>query len=120
MLRDKEKFTKAAYSCAVLSEKEGYITHMDTESCGIASVLLGAGRETKESEIDYSAGIILHKKTGDYVKKGDVLATLYTSKEETFADAEKRYVKALTFAKEKPTEEPLIYARVTKDSVEKY
>lgn len=120
VLIDTEKFTKAPFSYDVLSEEEGYITHMDTESCGIASVLLGAGRETKESEIDYSAGIILHKKTGDYVKKGDVLATLYTSKEETFADAEKRYVKALTFAKEKPTKEPLIYARVTKDSVEKY
>ena len=120
VLIDTEKFTKAPFSYDVLSEEEGYITHMDTESCGIASVLLGAGRETKESEIDYSAGIILHKKTGDFVKKGDKIATLYTSKKETFADAEKRYLKALTFAKEKPTEEPLIYARVTKDSVEKY
>ena len=52
--------------------QDGYVGHMDTEGCGIASVLLKAGRSTKEDVIDNSAGIILHKKYGDYVQKGDV------------------------------------------------
>ena len=120
VILDTDKFEKAPFTKQVFSEKEGYIAAMDTESCGIASSMLGAGRETKESEIDFSAGIILARKVGDYVKTGDVLATMYTSKEELFADAEKRYVSALTFAKEKPAENPLIFARITKDGVEKY
>lgn len=120
VILDTDKFEKAPFAKQIIAETEGYIAAMDTESCGIASSMLGAGRETKESAIDFSAGMILARKVGDYVKKGDLLATMYTSKEELFADAEKRYVSALTFAKEKPTEEPLIFARITKDGVEKY
>ena len=45
---------------------------MDTESCGIASAMLGAGRETKDSGIDFAAGIIIHKKVGDYVEKASL------------------------------------------------
>ncbi|MBR6616175.1 MAG: thymidine phosphorylase [Lachnospiraceae bacterium] len=115
-----EKFDKAPFECPIISAEEGYIASMDTESCGIASSMLGAGRETKESDIDFSAGIILKRKVGDFVKKGDVLATMYTSKESLFANAEKRYLSALTFAKVKPAENPLIFARITKDGVEKY
>lgn len=56
---DTDKFEKAAYQHEVLAKKSGYITFMDTESCGIASAMLGAGRETKDSQIDFAAGIIL-------------------------------------------------------------
>lgn len=65
---DTDKFEKAAYQHEVLAKKSGYITFMDTESCGIASAMLGAGRETKDSQIDFAAGIILKKKVGDYVE----------------------------------------------------
>jgi len=120
VILDTDKFEKAPFTKQIIAEKEGYIAAMDTEACGIASSMLGAGRETKESAIDFTAGIILARKVGDYVKKGDLLATMYTSKEELFAGAEKRYVSALTFAKEKPLDDPLIFARITKDGVEKY
>ena len=114
-----DTFAKAPYSREIIARKEGYLVAMDTESCGIASSMLGAGRETKDSEIDFLAGIILHKKTGDYIKEGDSLATFYSSKEELFAPAEERYRKALTFQEEKPGRETLIFARVTKDTVER-
>ena len=120
VILDTEKFDKAPFESPIISAEEGYIASMDTESCGIASSMLGAGRETKESDIDFSAGIVLNRKVGDFVKKGDVLATMYTSKESLFANAEKRYLSALTFAKVKPAENPLIFARITKDGVEKY
>lgn len=120
VILDTEKFDKAPFECPIISAEEGYIASMDTESCGIASSMLGAGRETKESDIDFSAGIILKRKVGDFVKKGDVLAVMYTSKESLFANAEKRYLSALTFAKVKPAENPRIFARITKDGVEKY
>ena len=118
VILDTECFEKAPYAYEIKAEKAGYITHMDTESCGIASSMLGAGRETKDSTIDYSAGIILKKKVGDYVEKGQVLAVMYASDEKLFPTAEKRYKEAVTIQEEKPEKQPLIYARVTKTGVE--
>lgn len=120
VILDTDKFAKAPFTYEIFSEEEGYIAAMDTESCGIASSMLGAGRETKESTIDYAAGIILNRKVGDKVAKGDLLATMYASDEKLFAAAAKRYMSALTFKAEKPAEDPLIFARITKDGVEKF
>jgi len=120
VILDTNKFEKAPFEHEIIAEEEGYLVSMDTESCGIASSMLGAGRETKESDIDFSAGIILKRKVGDFVHKGDVLATMYTSNEKLFAGAEKRYLSALVFADKKPEQNPLIFARITKDGVEKY
>lgn len=119
-IRDTEKFAKATHTFDVLAEKEGYIVSMNTESCGIASSMLGAGRITIDSEIDFTAGIIIHKKTGDKVAKGDVLATMYTTKPELFDAAVKCYQEAVVIGEEKPKEQPLIYARVTKDGVQRF
>lgn len=118
VIRDTECFVKAPCQYEVKAEKTGYITHMDTESCGIASSMLGAGRETKDSDIDFSAGIILKKKVGDYVEKGQTLAVMYASDETLFPAAEKRYEEAVTIQEKKPQIQPLIYARVSKDGVE--
>lgn len=120
VIKDTENFAKAPYSHKVVASKSGYITFMDTEKCGIASSMLGAGRETKDSVIDFAAGIILHKKVGDYVEAGDEMATMYASKEALFASADKKYQEAITIEDSKKAEEPLIFARVTKDSVERF
>ncbi len=114
-----ELFEKAAFEKEVLADKDGIIQSMDTEKCGIASVLLGAGRETKDSPVDFSAGILLHKKTGDQVKKGEVLATLFASKEELFPAAEEKYRSAIVMGETEVIRNPLVYARVTKDGVER-
>lgn len=107
-----EKFPKAEFEKQVISEKSGYITGVDTEGYGVASLLLGAGRNTKEDVIDFAAGIYLCKKTGDYVNKGDVIATLYTEKFDTFDAAEKRLLEATVLSDEKPDEMPLILSVV--------
>lgn len=120
VIRDTTKFQQAPFSQEVLATESGYIVSMDTEKCGISSALLGAGRETKESEIDYCAGIILHKKTGDYVEKGQSLATFYTSKVALFEAAMKTYSEAIELKAQAPKPELLIYARVTRDQVERY
>jgi pyrimidine-nucleoside phosphorylase len=119
VIKDTDQFEKAPLSYDVVSDREGFITHINTEECGIASVVLGAGRATKESSIDYAAGIILKNKIGAYVKKGDVIATLYAAKQEMFAQAEKMLLDAYTVSEQAPVIEPLIFARVTKDGVEK-
>ncbi len=102
-----EKFAQAAYSHVVKAKESGYIVGVDTESYGVASLLLGAGRNTKEDVIDAAAGIYLQAKTGDFVNVGDPIATLYSEKN-NFAAAEERLLAATKIAKEAPTKQPLI------------
>lgn len=106
------KFEKAKYSKEVFATKSGYIEKTDTEGYGVASLLLGAGRNTKEDKIDYLAGIILNKKVGDYVNKGDVIATMYSSNEKAFTSAIDKFLKATIIGDNKPIDLPLIYDRV--------
>lgn len=117
VISDTNLFEKAKYTYQVLAEEEGYISHINTELCGIASSMLGAGRETKESVIDYTAGIILDKKYGDYVKKNQRIATLYTSNELLLEAAGKKLLEAYHIDKTIPMNKPLIYARVEKNGI---
>ena len=103
-----EKFPTATHSYVVTAKRSGYIVGVDTESYGVASLLLGAGRNTKEDVIDFTAGIYLQAKTGDYVKEGDPIATLYSGKENGFAAAEERLLSATRFADEAPKSAPLV------------
>ena len=103
-----EKFPKAKYSYTVTAKESGYIMGVDTEGYGVASLLLGAGRNTKEDVIDPTAGIYLCSKTGDFVKKGDPIAILYASEENKFASAEARLLKATQLGANAPEELPLI------------
>lgn len=113
-------FETAKVAYEVKSLDSGYISHMNTDQCGVASVVLGGGRETKESAIDFSAGIMIAKKTGDFVNKGDVLATLYTSTKEKACSAEQVYLSALSFASKAPSMRELVLAKVTSTGVTKY
>ncbi|PPK81041.1 pyrimidine-nucleoside phosphorylase [Lacrimispora xylanisolvens] len=117
VILDPSLFAKAPYEREINAVKKGYLVHMNTEQCGIASSMLGAGRVTKESLIDYTAGIALKKKVGQEVEEGETIAVLYTSRQELFDAAEEEFLKAVTIADEKPEEEPLIYARVTREGV---
>lgn len=76
-IEDPNRFEKAAFCESITAWQDGYIASMNTEGIGVAAGLLGAGRETKESEIDATAGIRMKKKIGTYVKKGDELAICY-------------------------------------------
>ena len=101
-------FPKATFAKEIVAEKSGCISAMNTEGVGSVCVALGAGRQRKEDEIDPSAGIILHKKTGDAVKKGDVLATFYCSDETLFEHAESKYRAALSFSETEPAINPIL------------
>lgn len=76
-----ETFPVSPIQADITASCSGYVAHIDTEGVGIAAGILGAGRSKKEDDIDPCAGIILHKKLGQYVQQGESLATLYTSKE---------------------------------------
>lgn len=92
---------QAAYSYPVKAVQNGYIKSIDSQETGLTALMLGAGRKTKEDDIDYSAGIVFSKSVGDYAEKGDVILTLYSSKVSDFADAEKRILNAITMSNDK-------------------
>lgn len=112
VIYDPSLFETAKYSRDVLSDREGYISSVDTEGYGVAALVLGAGRNTKEDVIDFSAGIILERKTGDYVKVGDKIATLYTNKQDKLSEGEKRLLSATVISSQKPAYRPIILAKV--------
>lgn len=101
---------QSQFTYDIKTSSAGYITHMDTEVCGIASVMLGAGRTVKDGPIDMTAGIVMHKKTGDSIAEGDVIATLYADDESLFEGAAHAYVQALTIGLEKPVSRDTILA----------
>ena len=78
----------------VKAEKDGFLSHIDCDEVGICSLILGGGRETKESPIDLSVGLILNAKTGAAIHKGDTLATLYGNDEHKLQEAARRYLHA--------------------------
>lgn len=81
-IENPDQFEKAIYQHEIIANNSGYIGTMNTEECGKAAVLLGAGREVKDDPIDMTAGIKFNKKTGDAVKQGDIVAIAYSSSKE--------------------------------------
>lgn len=93
-------------TCTVTAETSGYISHMDAERIGQAACILGAGRLTKEDSPDLSAGIVMEKNVGDQIKKGDVIARLYTSSEEKLNPAREIIISSIKYSAEKPHDNP--------------
>lgn len=106
---DPSLFGEAAYTAEVLAPVDGYILACNAEQIGTAAMVLGAGRQTKDSVIDPRAGIYLLKKPADEVRKGDVIARLYTEKADTLPHAEALTLGAVTFTDQPVEEQPLVY-----------
>jgi pyrimidine-nucleoside phosphorylase len=113
----KNGFKKASVIAPVLADKSGYITKMDTEACGIASLELGAGRHSLEDSIDYSAGIVLCKKTGDKIAAGDTLAMLHTSDSAKLQESEDILKSAIAINDTPPTPVKIVQAVVMENEV---
>ncbi len=112
VLDNSDAFPKAKVEYTVKAKKSGFIHKFDTEKVGIASVILGAGRETKESKVDFTAGIILEKTIGDFVEKDEPLAKFYSSEISKCKDAEDLFNQALKISEEEVNFSPLILSRV--------
>lgn len=109
VIEDPDRFEKASIAVPVIAPRDGWLSHMDAEAIGTAAVILGAGRAVKDDPIDYAAGIIMEKKTGDAVRRGDLLATLYTNDASSADAARERYLGALRFSDTEAARNPLIY-----------
>lgn len=116
-----ELLPKAKQVIPVLAEKEGFVERIIAEEIGLAAMSLGAGRETKESAIDLSVGIILHKQTGDRVKQGDVLAELHAGNTEPsqLQLIAKRVAEAYSIVGAEVGHRTLVYAVITKEGVDR-
>lgn len=87
--RPDELLPQAAFQIEVEADRDGVISEIEAEELGVAAMLLGAGRETIDSELDLAAGLMLHKKIGDEVKKGESILTIYSNKENVDASIKK-------------------------------
>lgn len=105
---DTSLLPKASITEEILSEKAGYVKKIDCDEIGICSLILGGGRETKESVIDLSVGMVLHKKVGDFVQAGESLATVYANDRDKLEVAKERFLKAYHFDERQPEKLPFI------------
>ncbi len=115
-----EKLPQATILHDVKAPQDGFVKDIKSDEVGISAMMLGAGRESLDSEIDLAAGIMLTKKVGDPIKKGETIAVFHTNRQNALESAEKRFMDAYTFTTEAFDVEPLIKAVVTKDGVEKF
>lgn len=97
-----DKLPEASLKIEVSSEKTGYVSHIECSEVGMVSLVLGGGRETKESDIDLSVGIDLKKKVGDFVNKGETIAVVHANDEAKAKEAIARLLKAYSFSDDDP------------------
>ena len=108
-----ELLPKASIVEDILSDREGYISHIECDEIGVCSLILGGGRETKESDIDLSVGLVLRGKVGDFVKKGESIAVIHGNDRDKIAQAKERFLKAYSFSKSPVEKKPFIKGVIT-------
>lgn len=113
MVYHPERLPRAAFTESVCAGSDGYISRIICDEVGICSLMLGGGRETKEDLIDLSVGIVFHKKKGDAVQSGDVVATLHANDKEKLAAAKNRLLRAIAVSAEPVSKVPLIKRVIT-------
>ncbi|WP_163969915.1 pyrimidine-nucleoside phosphorylase [Oceanobacillus halotolerans] len=103
---------KASYTIELPAKSSGYVDEIVADDIGTAAMMLGAGRATKESEIDLAVGIVLHKKIGDPVQEGEALATIHTNKE-AIDEVKAKLYESITISGETVKAPTLIYDTIT-------
>lgn len=111
-VEDTSKLALSPAAMEVAMPESGWIAHLDAESCGMAAMELGAGREAKEDDVDHGAGIVLLKNRGDYGEAGEPIARLYAQGMEQCRRSRERLLGALNISKERPPERPLVIERI--------
>jgi pyrimidine-nucleoside phosphorylase len=108
---------RAAHREEILASASGFVTAIECERMGLASVILGGGRFTKEASVDPAVGIVLHKKVGDTVSMGEPLCTVHYNSVERFAEAKPVITAACSIGAKKPPARPLIQKLILGKSV---
>ena len=108
-LEDINLLPTSRYSFEVKSRKSGYVDRIDSTQIGMASSVSGAGRQSINSQIDYGAGLIMHKKLADFVNEGESIATVFSSNEQNLFDAVERVSGAYSFSEHVAGKNALIH-----------
>ncbi|AUI37984.1 pyrimidine-nucleoside phosphorylase [Geobacillus sp. LEMMJ02] len=108
---DLDKLPKAAYTSTVTAAADGYVAEMAADDIGTAAMWLGAGRAKKEDVIDLAVGIVLHKKIGDRVQKGEALATIHSNRPDVL-DVKEKIEGAVRLSPQPVARPPLIYETI--------
>jgi pyrimidine-nucleoside phosphorylase len=106
---DTKRLPQARERMELRSSRAGYVSHIRCRAVGVAGMLLGAGRETVDSRIDPAVGLIVHKKVGDRVEKGEPLMTLHVNRRDKLEEAEALLRDAVQVADTTPTLRALIH-----------
>ena len=114
---DPEKLPQAKYKFELEAKEDGYVSEIVADEVGTAAMLLGAGRATKESEIDLAVGLVLRKKIGDKWQQGESLVTIYSNFEDVTEVKEKLY-ENIKISKEK-VEAPILIYKEIKNKISK-
>lgn len=112
VIENTDLLVKSKNEYSIIAEKDGYIGNMNSRLIGETAVLLGAGREKKSDLIDFAAGIVLKKKTGDKICIGETIAVLYADDSDRFSSAKKLFNEAITITDYRPELKPLVYKTV--------
>ena len=113
-----DMFALPAYKVECESKKNGYVNNIDAYKIAYGCKILGAGRDKKTDPIDYSVGIFLNKKSGEAVKKGEVLYTIYSNDSEKTKIAQKYCDEAFSINENKPSHNNMIYKIIRQDEDE--
>ncbi|HZK33537.1 MAG TPA: pyrimidine-nucleoside phosphorylase [Tissierellaceae bacterium] len=111
-LDNPDLFPKAKYVLEVKANRAGYVKSLNAEEIGICSLILGAGREDKDSKLDLSVGLVLNKKVDDYVEKGEVLAYIHANSMEKAKEVEERLKEIILIGNKNKEHKKLIYKEI--------
>ena len=112
---DTQKFPEASKIIYLKSPQSGYIKNINAEKVGFCSLWAGAGRETKESAVDFSAGVKVKRKAGEYINKGEILGEIHTNRDVSSGELRKQFLDAYEFSDSRIEPEKIVLGYVDKD-----
>ncbi|MBE5949814.1 MAG: pyrimidine-nucleoside phosphorylase [Lachnospiraceae bacterium] len=119
-VRNQDLLPKASIVMEIKAQEDGFVEKIETDEIGVVSLILGGGRETKESDIDLSVGVVIKKKIGDAVEKGETVAVLHGNDLKKMEQAKERFMAAYTFSKSPVTRDALVKWIISDKGTKKY
>jgi pyrimidine-nucleoside phosphorylase len=116
-LEHPERYPASKHNVEITARRDGFITSIDSLELGFAGIMLGAGRTKVDDVIDPKAGILLKKKSGDRVTRGDVVADVFTDNNQALLPAAERIARAFSYGDTAPVFGPIVISRVDRSGV---
>jgi pyrimidine-nucleoside phosphorylase len=116
VIGDPQRLPQAKFRAEIASATSGFVSAMECEQIGFASVLLGGGRENEHDAVDHAVGFVLHKKIGDPVQAGESLCTVLYNSEERMDRIREMLTSSFEISQQPPTDRGATVRRVIRDN----